>query len=51
LETKGNTRLIVVTNVKMTNVLTTIIVGDKILIQKDGILRKAESIWKKNNGP
>jgi hypothetical protein len=22
-------------------------VGDKILIQKDGILRKAESIWKK----
>ncbi len=26
-------------------------VGDKMLIQKDGILRKAESIWKKNHGP
>ncbi len=26
-------------------------VGEKILIQKDGILRKAESIWKKNHGP
>jgi hypothetical protein len=25
-------------------------VGDKILIRKDGILRKAESIWKKNHG-
>jgi hypothetical protein len=24
-------------------------VGDKILIQKDGILRKAESIWKKES--
>ncbi len=26
-------------------------VGDKILIRKDGILCKAESIWKKNHGP
>jgi hypothetical protein len=26
-------------------------VGDKILIQKDGSFRKAESIWKKNHGP
>ncbi len=25
-------------------------VGDKILIRKDGILRKAESRWKKNHG-
>ena len=25
-------------------------VGDKVLIRKDGILRKAESIWKKNHG-
>jgi hypothetical protein len=25
--------------------------GDKILIRKDGILRKAESIWKKNHRP
>ena len=24
-------------------------VGDKILIQKDGLLRKAESIWKKDS--
>jgi len=26
-------------------------VGDKMLIRKDDILRKAESIWKKNHGP
>jgi hypothetical protein len=26
-------------------------VGDKILIRKDGILRKAESRWVKNHGP
>jgi hypothetical protein len=25
-------------------------VSDQILIRKDGILRKAESIWKKNHG-
>ena len=48
METIGNTRLIAVTNMKITNVLTTIYkVGDKILIRKDGILCKAESIWKK----
>jgi len=26
-------------------------VGEKILIRKDGILHKAESIWKKIHGP
>ncbi len=26
-------------------------VGDQILIRKDGIIHKAESIWKKNHGP
>jgi hypothetical protein len=47
LETIGNTRLIAVTNVKMIRVDYDYKVGDKILIQKDGILCKAESIWKK----
>jgi hypothetical protein len=40
LETIGNARLIAATYVKIKNVLTTI-------IRKDGILRKAESIWRK----
>jgi len=26
-------------------------VGDRILIHRDGILRKGESIWEKNHGP
>jgi hypothetical protein len=48
LETIGKTRLIAVTNVKNNNrVDYNNKVGDKILIQKDNILCKAESIWKK----
>ena len=48
METIGNTRLNTITNVKITNTVDyDYKVGDKILIQKDGILHKAESIWKK----
>ena len=42
MENIGNTRQIAVTNVKTAQV------GDKILIRNDGILRKAESIWRKD---
>ena len=42
MENIGNTRQIAVANVKTAHV------GDKILIPKDGILRKAESIWRKD---
>jgi hypothetical protein len=48
LETIGNARLIAVTYVKNNKrVDYDYKVGDKVLIRKDGILRKAESIWKK----
>jgi hypothetical protein len=47
LENIGYTRQIAVTNVKnSSHVNYDFKVGDKILIRKDGILRKAESIWK-----
>jgi len=51
LETTCKTRLIAVTNVKtQKGVDYDYKVGDKILIQKDGILCKAESIWINNHG-
>jgi hypothetical protein len=47
LENIGYTRQIAVTHVKNSSrVNYDFKVGDKILIRKDGILRKAESIWK-----
>ncbi len=47
MENIGYTRQIAVTNVKnCSRVNYDFKVGDKILIRKDGILRKAESIWK-----
>jgi hypothetical protein len=47
LENIGYTRQIAVTNMKNSSrVNYNFKVGDKILIRKDGILRKAESIWK-----
>jgi hypothetical protein len=47
LENIGYTRQITVTNVKNSSrVNYDFKVGNKILIRKDGILRKAESIWR-----
>ena len=47
MENIGYTRQIAVTNVKNSSrVNYDFKVGDKILIRKDGILRKAESIWR-----
>ena len=49
MENIGYTRQIAVTNVKNSSrVNYDFKVGDKILIRKDGILRKAESIWRKD---
>ena len=47
MEIIGKARLIAVTNMKMICIDYDYIVGDIVLIHKDGILRKAESIWKK----
>ena len=47
MENIGYTRQIIVTNVKNSSrVNYDFKVGDKIQIHKDGILRKAESIWR-----
>ena len=47
MENIGYTRQITVTNVKNSSrVNYDFKVGNKILIRKDGILRKAESIWR-----
>ena len=47
MENIGYTRQIAVTNVKNSSrVNYDFKVGDKILIRKDGILCKAESIWR-----
>jgi len=52
LENIGYTRHIAVTNVtNSSRVNYDFNIGDKILIHKDGILRKAESIWRKIHGP
>ncbi len=47
MEIIGNTRLIAVTGENDKRVDYNYKVGDKLLIQKDGILCKAESTWKK----
>jgi hypothetical protein len=46
LETIGNVKLILITCVK--NVLIMSIIGDKILVQKEGILRKTQPRYHNN---